>query len=103
LRPQPELCQMAGCCLEFHPRTGWHVPVRDEGMQTSVAGLFVAGDVCGIEEASIAMEEGEIAGTSAALYASGDTVGVPPRALFAARARLAELRGSLDRPRGAAV
>jgi sarcosine oxidase subunit alpha len=103
LRPQPELCQMAGCRLEYHARTGWHVPARDENRQTSVAGLFVAGDVCGIEEASTAMEEGEIAGTAAALYAAGDGVGVAPEALLAARERLAELRGPLDRPLRGAV
>lgn len=34
--------------------------------QTSVSGLYVAGDVTGIEEAPIAMEEGRLAGISTA-------------------------------------
>ena len=42
------------------------MPIHDEEMQTSLPGLFVAGDVTGIEEASIAMEQGRMAGMAAA-------------------------------------
>jgi len=38
--------------------------VHGEDMMTSVAGLYVAGDVAGVEEASTAMEEGCLAGLS---------------------------------------
>jgi pyruvate/2-oxoglutarate dehydrogenase complex dihydrolipoamide dehydrogenase (E3) component len=35
-------------------------------METSVTGIYVAGDVAGIEEASTAMEEGRLAGLAVA-------------------------------------
>jgi heterodisulfide reductase subunit A-like polyferredoxin len=35
-------------------------------METTVDGVYVAGDVAGVEEASAAMEEGNLAGVSAA-------------------------------------
>jgi pyruvate/2-oxoglutarate dehydrogenase complex dihydrolipoamide dehydrogenase (E3) component len=35
-------------------------------MESTVEGLFVAGDIAGSEEASTAMEEGRLAGTAAA-------------------------------------
>ena len=35
-------------------------------MQTSVDGIYAAGDITGVEEASVAMEEGSIAGIAAA-------------------------------------
>ena len=92
LRPQPELCQMAGCELQYGERAGWHVPVRDERMATSVPGLFVAGDVCGIEEASTAMEEGYIAGTAAAAFALERPTAEVSARLRASEARVAELR-----------
>ena len=40
-------------------------------METSLPGVFVAGDISGIEEASSAMMEGRIAGLSAAKKVSG--------------------------------
>ena len=41
--------------------------VRDEWMETTVRGIFVAGDSAGIEEATTAMLEGKVAGIAAAL------------------------------------
>ena len=38
----------------------------DYELQTTVPGLYMAGDVTGVEEASSAMEEGNLAGVSAA-------------------------------------
>ncbi len=35
---------------------GGHVPLHDENMETTVPGVYVAGDVTGVEEASSAME-----------------------------------------------
>jgi len=66
LRPLSELCGMMGCELVFSPALGGLVPKHDRNMETSVGGIYVAGDVTGIEEASIAMEEGYIAGVAAA-------------------------------------
>ena len=54
-------CRMADTPLGFVPETGEHG-------ETSIPGLFVAGDVSGIEEASSAMIEGRIAGAAASAY-----------------------------------
>ena len=66
LSPLAELAWMAGCQFAHVPELGGWVPVHDEEMQTSLPGLYVAGDVTGIEEASIAMEQGRMAGLTAA-------------------------------------
>ncbi|MBO5459723.1 MAG: FAD-dependent oxidoreductase [Lachnospira sp.] len=68
LSPMSQLLKMAGCEMEDNPRRGGQVPICDEYGETSIKGLFVAGDVSGIEEASSAMIEGRIAGIAAAYY-----------------------------------
>ncbi len=68
LSPMSQLLKMAGCRMEDNPAKGGQVPVCDEDGQTSVPGIFVAGDVSGIEEASSAMIEGRMAGLAAARY-----------------------------------
>jgi thioredoxin reductase/Fe-S-cluster-containing hydrogenase component 2 len=70
LSPMSQLTQLAGCKMEENPAKGGIVPVCDEYGQTSVEGIFAAGDVSGIEEASSAMIKGRIAGASIA-YSSG--------------------------------
>lgn len=66
LSPLAELAWMAGCQFIYIPEIGGWVPVHDENMETSVPGIYVAGDLAGIEEASTAMEEGRLAGLAAA-------------------------------------
>ncbi|MCI8455347.1 MAG: FAD-dependent oxidoreductase [Lachnospiraceae bacterium] len=66
LNPMTELVWMAGCAFDYIPAFGGHVPLHDENMETTVAGIYVAGDVTGVEEASSAMEEGRLAGIAAA-------------------------------------
>lgn len=66
LNPQIELPYIAGCKFSYIPERGGYIPVFDENMETSVKGIYVAGDVAGIEEASIAMEEGRLAGIACA-------------------------------------
>ena len=66
LNPMTELVWMAGCKFCFIPAFGGHVPMHDSNMETTVPGLYVAGDVTGVEEASSAMEEGNLAGVCAA-------------------------------------
>jgi sarcosine oxidase subunit alpha len=53
---------------EFIPEAGGYVALHDESMQTSVKGVYVAGDASGIEEASTAMIEGKIAGLASAIF-----------------------------------
>ena len=66
LNPMTELVWMVGCAFDFIPAFGGHVPLHDENMETTVPGVYVAGDVTGVEEASSAMEEGNLAGVAAA-------------------------------------
>ena len=66
LNPMTELVWMTGCSFVFIPAFGGHVPMHDENMETTIKGLYVAGDITGVEEASSAMEEGNLAGVAAA-------------------------------------
>jgi len=68
LSPMSQLLKMAGCKMEDNPKRGGQVPICDEHGRTSLPGIFVAGDVSGIEEASSAMIEGRMAGITAAEY-----------------------------------
>lgn len=68
LSPMSQLLKMAGCKMEDNPKKGGQVPLCNEYGETSVSGVFVAGDVSGIEEASSAMIEGRISGIAAASY-----------------------------------
>ncbi|MFO7675635.1 MAG: NAD(P)/FAD-dependent oxidoreductase [bacterium] len=73
LTPLSELLWQAGCRMVYVPELGGHVAWHDEEMQTSVPGVFLAGDVSGIEEASTAMLEGRIAGARAAIVLRGES------------------------------
>lgn len=68
LTPSTRLLSQIGVNLEYIPEAGGYVALHDESMQTSVNGVYVAGDASGIEEASTAMIEGKIAGLAAALF-----------------------------------
>lgn len=63
-----ELLWQAGCDMVYESTLGGFVPKRDLSLMTSKPGLFVAGDIAGIEEASSAMVEGYLAGLSAAQW-----------------------------------
>ncbi|RKY75527.1 sarcosine oxidase subunit alpha, partial [candidate division KSB1 bacterium] len=71
LKPTTEIFFQAGCKMASIPELGGEVPVRNEFMETSVKGLYVAGDASGIEEASSAMMEGRLAGLDAAEQLTG--------------------------------
>lgn len=66
LSPLGELLWQIGCEMKYVPELGGHVPLRNENLETTMPGIFVAGDVGGIEEASSAMVEGSLAGHCAA-------------------------------------
>lgn len=66
LSPLTELLWQAGCEMRYIAELGGHVPLRDENMETTVKGIYVAGDAGGVEEASSAMITGRIAGLAAA-------------------------------------
>jgi len=67
LRPSIELLHQTGCQIKYVRELSGHVAIRDWRMETTVSGIFVAGDSAGIEEATTAMLEGKIAGIAAAL------------------------------------
>ena len=87
LSSEADLCRMAGCQFKYLRELGGHVPVHNEKMETSVRGLYVAGDVAGIEEASTAMEEGRLAGLAAA-----EALGYISEGEFEERARVIRRR-----------
>lgn len=66
LSPLVELLCQAGCAMRYVPELGGHVAIRSAEMETSVPGVFVAGDAGGVEEASSAMLTGTLAGLAAA-------------------------------------
>ena len=73
--------------------------ITDENLMTSVEGIYAAGDVSGIEEASSAMVEGRLAGFAAA-KALGLDEAMTQSGIEAARAELEELRSG---PMGARI
>lgn len=76
LQPNYTLLHQAGASCRFVPELGGLVPIRTWGMETSVPNLFVAGDVSGIEEATTAFIEGEVAALTIAhkLGAAGSSL-----------------------------
>jgi thioredoxin reductase len=66
LSPLVELAAMRGCRMIHRSELGGFLPWHDENMRTDQPGVYVAGDTAGIEEASVAMEEGRMSGLSAA-------------------------------------
>ncbi|MBR5429779.1 MAG: FAD-dependent oxidoreductase [Firmicutes bacterium] len=67
LAPLSELITHTGAKMRYIPQLGGFIPERDQFMETTAPGVYVAGDVSCIEEASAAMIEGSIAGLSAAI------------------------------------
>lgn len=64
--PNTELAVLAGCRHHYvHELGGW-TPLRDRMMRTTVANVFAVGDGAGIRGAPSAMEQGRIAGITAA-------------------------------------
>ncbi len=99
LSPLTELCWQAGCRMSYIRELSGHVPLTDSNLQTTVPGIYAAGDAGGIEEASSAMVEGRIAG-----YSAAGSLGYEPEKAAAltqeAEAELTELRSG---PTGARI
>ena len=93
LTPMAELAAMRGCRMVFQGELGGFVPWHDEEMRTDQPGVYVAGDAAGVEEASVAMEEGRMAGISAAEDLGALGAGQVKRKRAAVRHRLDGLRG----------
>lgn len=67
LSPLSDLLWQAGCEMRYIPELCGYVALRDDHMKTTKDKIYIAGDVAGIEEASSAMLEGQIAGLNAAV------------------------------------
>ncbi|MBQ3103475.1 MAG: FAD-dependent oxidoreductase [Oscillospiraceae bacterium] len=61
LSPLVKLAAGSGCKMRKNPNKNETIPQYDAHLMTTMPGIFVAGDVAGVEEASIAMEEGAAA------------------------------------------
>jgi succinate dehydrogenase/fumarate reductase flavoprotein subunit len=76
LIPENELSRMAG--IELDPVTGG--PVMNENMETSIPGIFAAGNVVHVNDmVDNVSREGEAAGSSAANFAMGKAITKKPR------------------------
>jgi NADPH-dependent 2,4-dienoyl-CoA reductase/sulfur reductase-like enzyme len=64
--PSTELTTLSGCRHEYVLDLGGWTPVRNELMETTVPGVYAAGDGAGVAGALVAVEEGRIAGITAA-------------------------------------
>lgn len=72
LYPLAELAAVMGCEFKYVEELGGHVPVHSEAMETAVDGLFVAGNITGIESAKVARSQGTVAGLSIAKRMTND-------------------------------
>ncbi len=66
LLPSYQLPTALGCELRYDGKLRWFVPRHDDNMETSEAGVFVAGDVTDMGGAYVAAAEGRVAGLIAA-------------------------------------
>ena len=63
--PSNQLTRLAGCKVVYDERAGGWITWHDEDQETSVEGVYVAGEVGGIGGADVAEEEGRIAAIAA--------------------------------------
>lgn len=66
--PNTDITRLLGCRHARRHARGEHIPWRDRDMQTSVPGVFAAGDGAGIGGSELARLEGHLAGCAAAVY-----------------------------------
>ncbi len=71
LTPESRLLAEMGARMVWSSELGGYVPYRTKYMETSIPGVYVAGDASGIEEATTAILTGRIAGYSAAIRLLG--------------------------------
>ncbi len=98
--PSVELSRLLGCAHRYDPLRGGWLPVRSGDLETSVAGVFAAGDGAGIAGVEVALTEGRLAGLAAAVRLGrcrpADAVNIA-RPLRARLARLSRFREGMDR------
>lgn len=92
MSPLIELPLMLGCRARYEGRLGGWVAWHDAAMRTSREGVYVAGDSAGVEEASVAMEEGKMAAAAACRRSGLLDEAKAERLMRETAARLYELR-----------
>lgn len=66
LSPLLELLNLMDCEKMYVPELGGWLPLHNNLMETTCKGIYVAGDVTGVEEANSALDKGRLAGVSIA-------------------------------------
>ena len=95
LYPLTELAQVVGCRLDYLPELGGWVPLHGPDLETTAPGLFVAGNITGVEGAPVAMSQGRLAGEAVAARLGRLAPGEAERVLAAARAQVEKARASV--------
>ena len=98
--PRVDLTQMTGCRMKYSEHLGGWIPVVDENLQTSVPGVWVAGDGGGVAGALVAELEGTLAGLSVAHTCCPDDADTLDEQRGSVQRRLSEFqrfRAALDR------
>ena len=90
--PSNQLPRLVGCQTEYDMETGGWVTRHDDNQETSVQGVYVAGEVGGIGGADVAEEEGRIAAIAAARALGKAKANGQHKAEEKSRARLADAR-----------
>lgn len=93
LSPLIELINLLDCKQTYLPELGGWIPLHDENMETACKGVYIAGDVSGVEEASSALDKGRIAGIAIAESLQHIPIEAASREIDGIRTRLNELRG----------
>ncbi|WP_212819707.1 NAD(P)/FAD-dependent oxidoreductase [Polymorphospora rubra] len=96
--PQLELPLAVGCATRVDVDGSVVVQV-DEAQRSSVPGVYVAGEACGVGGAALATVEGAVAGRAAAAVATGRAAGAGavPRRLVGQRNRLRAFASAMHR------
>lgn len=66
LAPSTAIARMIGCTMHDDPFLGGWVPQRSARLETSIAGIYAAGDGSGIGGVELALAEGRLAGAAVA-------------------------------------
>ncbi|VAX36650.1 Opine oxidase subunit A [hydrothermal vent metagenome] len=98
--PRTQLAQLAGCQVNFVNEQGGWIPTVDENLQSSVPGIWIAGDGGGVAGAFVAELEGQLVGLTIA-----NSVGEISQSMFDQKrqpimrrlAKLRRFRAAMDR------
>lgn len=92
LTPRLELSAISKCEAVYNAVLGGMLPLHTDTMRTSQEGVYVAGDLAGIEEASTALDEGRVAGLQVTLDLGLGDKDKQERLMKGAKERLFALR-----------